>query len=221
MPTPEPRTYTLRIALDEIEPEIWRSVAVPSDITLEQLHRVAQVAMGWLNGHLHEFRKGMTRFGVADEDWPDAQLVDENDVRLSSVLTRRGQKLEYVYDFGDNWAHTITLTGNAKERCAVPVCLDGAGRCPPEDCGGPWQYMEMVRVLTVPSEDKDDEDLREMAEMVFHNGWDAEDFDRDAVNAVLSRGVDALPGNLFDDDVGVGFENEDGGPIPFPGAGPA
>jgi len=47
--------YTLRITLRDSKPPIWRRVAVPSDITLAQLHEVIQIAMGWTNSHLHHF----------------------------------------------------------------------------------------------------------------------------------------------------------------------
>lgn len=47
--------YQLRITLRDSKPPIWRRVAVPSDITLGQLHEVIQIAMGWTNSHLHQF----------------------------------------------------------------------------------------------------------------------------------------------------------------------
>lgn len=47
--------YQLRVSLDEIEPEIWRRVVVPSDITLDRLHDVIQICMGWNDSHLHRF----------------------------------------------------------------------------------------------------------------------------------------------------------------------
>lgn len=31
------------------------------------------------------------------------------------------------------------------------VCLDGANACPPQDCGGPSGYEELLRVLADPS----------------------------------------------------------------------
>lgn len=47
--------FTVRITLRDSKPPIWRRVAVPSDITLGQLHEVIQIAMGWTNSHLHQF----------------------------------------------------------------------------------------------------------------------------------------------------------------------
>jgi hypothetical protein len=50
------RIYEIRITLNGSKPPIWRMVAVPSDITLGELHEVVQIAMGWTDSHLHQFR---------------------------------------------------------------------------------------------------------------------------------------------------------------------
>ena len=46
--------YHLRITLRDTKPSIWRRLAVPANVTLEQLHEVIQIAMGWTNSHLHQ-----------------------------------------------------------------------------------------------------------------------------------------------------------------------
>ena len=56
--------YRLRITLQDLEPPIWRTVLVPVSITLEELHYVVQVTMGWDNSHLHIFTKGAGQYGV-------------------------------------------------------------------------------------------------------------------------------------------------------------
>lgn len=48
----------LRIELEDVEPPIWRAVQVPTDLTLDDLHTVIQVAMGWTDSHLHRFTVG-------------------------------------------------------------------------------------------------------------------------------------------------------------------
>lgn len=51
---------------------------------------------------------------------------------------RKGSKIHYVYDFGDDWTHLVTQEGKvkAKKRETGPICLGGEGIAPPEDCGG-------------------------------------------------------------------------------------
>ncbi len=49
------RIYHIRITLRGTKPPIWRRLAVRSEITLGELHDVIQIAMGWMDGHLHQF----------------------------------------------------------------------------------------------------------------------------------------------------------------------
>jgi hypothetical protein len=47
---------------------------------------------------------------------------------------------------GDFWQHDIRLEQRLPldPRKTYPVCTDGAGDCPPEDCGGPWSYRTLM-----------------------------------------------------------------------------
>ena len=63
-----------------------------------------------------------------------------------------GVTFTFVYDFGDNWRHTVTIE---KLMAAMPApkkpsCIDGARCCPPEDVGGTSGYFEFLRVLLAP-----------------------------------------------------------------------
>jgi hypothetical protein len=55
-------TFQFHVALDHIEPRIWRRIQVPSDYSLGQLHHVTQIVMGWQNSHLHEFQINSQRY---------------------------------------------------------------------------------------------------------------------------------------------------------------
>ncbi len=46
----------------------------------------------------------------------------------------------------DYWQHDIRLEQvlPLDLRKRYPVCTDGDGGCPPEDCGGPWGYRELL-----------------------------------------------------------------------------
>jgi len=58
-----------------------------------------------------------------------------------------GQKITYIYDFGDDWQHTIEVvklnTGVAELKSIL--CTGGQRACPPEDCGSYPGYMEPSR----------------------------------------------------------------------------
>src|SRR5208283_3943385 len=68
-----PEIYQLKVTLLGTTPPIWRRLLVPADMTLEQLHNVLQLAMGWEDCHMHDFRIGQKRFGKPD---PNDRLTD-------------------------------------------------------------------------------------------------------------------------------------------------
>ena len=51
-------TLRIRIQLQRVRPVVWRRVEVPGSITLDRLHTVVHVAMGWSGIDGHEFSVG-------------------------------------------------------------------------------------------------------------------------------------------------------------------
>lgn len=101
----------LKISLDDVKPQVVRRIEVPLGIRLDRLHAVLQVAIGWTNSHLWEFRAGGSGWGVPD---PDGGFGDEpHDAKkatLFGVLEDTGARsIGYLYDFGDGWEHTIKI----------------------------------------------------------------------------------------------------------------
>ncbi|MEM9732072.1 MAG: plasmid pRiA4b ORF-3 family protein [Pseudomonadota bacterium] len=143
----------LLIELNNIEPRIWRRLAVPSNITLDELHCVIQGAFAWEDRHLH-------RFIIDDqiyencEDYETDELEDINDEREVSLstLVKQNEHFFYIYDFGDDWRHRITVEKlefgkHDPFNPVIPHCIGGARACPPEDCGGPWSYPDFIASL--------------------------------------------------------------------------
>lgn len=175
--TKHPGGYQLRVQLTAVEPAIWRLFTVPAGITLGDLHEILQIAMGWENYHLHQFRHGRQCYGVpSEEDDFDDDLLDENDVTIDEFFTKQGAKLIYEYDFGDGWEHLLTCQ---KVLADVPVIavLDGTRACPPEDCGGIGGYCDLLEILA----DSKHERYAELQEWVGA-GYDPEHFDKAEIN---------------------------------------
>ena len=174
-----PTHHRLRISLDDVEPEVWRSLVVASEITLPDLARVLVAVMGWEGYHLHQFVVGGMYFGPGDVDMSRFTIPYEQ-ITLEQIA-REGVEFEWHYDFGDSWSHRVVAEWVGEpEQARVPVCLDGARACPPEDCGGTGGYEELLLTLADP----DDEDHDDMLEWVG-GGFDPEAFDRKAVNERL------------------------------------
>jgi hypothetical protein len=145
--------YQLKITLQGIKPPVWRRVLVDSRSHLDHLHEVIQAAFGWWSYHLHEFDIGGERYGVPDPDdhW-ETPTVDEGFIRLDAVATE-GSSFVYLYDFGDGWDHRVTVEKvlPAPTDTPLPSCIGGRRACPPEDCGGPWGYKNLLAVLADPT----------------------------------------------------------------------
>lgn len=177
------RAKILKVTLIDVEPAVWRRFAVPAAVTLPWLHTVLQDVMGWLDCHLHQFFFGEECYGPTDPDWP-SDMIDEDGKRLSTLLKKCRGTFVYEYDFGDGWRHKIELVDDvdATTLDQLPICLDGARACPPEDCGGPWGYEEFLAAVR-DSEHEEHESYLEWAGGEF----DPERFDLDEVNALLKR----------------------------------
>lgn len=140
----------LTITLDDVEPKVARCVAVPYRIRLDALHLVFQAAMGWTNSHLYMIAARSISWGEPDPDVDFGDLLPAGRTRLCDLVADTGAKsFKYVYDFGDDWRHTVKI-GRVIEMApeiADPLLLGATGRCPQEDCGGPWGYQEMLVAL--------------------------------------------------------------------------
>ena len=142
------------IELEEMSPAVSRQIAVPGNYTFYQLHKAIQAAFGWYNCHLFEFSKpgkikSKTCYSIPDPEM-EIKCKDARNELITSVFKKPGQEFLYVYDFGDWWVHKLTFEKELPQEFSRPYCFAGKGACPPEDCGGPHGYNEMVDALTTP-----------------------------------------------------------------------
>ncbi len=177
--------FQLKAVLADSDPPIWRRIQVPGKATLSFLHRVLQDAMGWENCHLHEFKiKGISYGSVAEGDDPFAlDMRADKGFLLEDVLSESVKSFQYIYDFGDDWVHEITVEkrGLAEAGATYPVCLGGDRACPPEDCGGIDGYYANLEILK-DMKHPDYEDVKE-----WMGRHDPARFNSELVNVRLKR----------------------------------
>jgi hypothetical protein len=179
----------LKVVLLGTTRPIWRRLQVPGDASLDWLHAVIQVAMGWTNSHLHQFKLGAdcysdTRHHFAEFEG-DPEILDERKFTLQQLAPRAQDALGYEYDFGDSWEHEITVTKILPPDAAAAttaLCLDGARACPPEDCGGIWGYANLLKTLKNPKH-PEHQNMKEWLGRPF----DAEVFDVAKINLWLRK----------------------------------
>jgi hypothetical protein len=168
-PSTDKTVAVLKVTLRDIKPPVWRRLVVPATMTLADLHGAIQAAMGWAGGHLHVFDIAERRYGDPRilED-----VADETRLTLNGVLRSGVVRFTYTYDLGDNWQHQVLVerTRPALDAGHCPACVAGKRHCPPEDCGGPWGYAELLDALTDPAH----------PEHADRRAWVDEDFDPEA-----------------------------------------
>ena len=88
-----------------------------------------------------------------------------------------GDRLRYIYDFGDDWQHEIVVEDllDPDPETHYPALVAAKGACPPEDFGGPWGYADLKAILADPSHEQ-------RQEMLDWLGLDnSSEFDPDAI----------------------------------------
>ena len=174
--------YQLKITLQETKPEIWRRFLVDSSIKLPDLSKVIQTVMGWTNSHLHQFVKDGKIYSEPDEQ-SYRESVDYRKIRLNQFMTEEKQSVIYDYDFGDGWSHKIVLEKIISDKIQnYPECIGGKRACPPEDCGGPFGYGNLIEILSDP----DNEEYDSMMDWL-EGDYDPEFFDMEEVNEMLKE----------------------------------
>ncbi|MCY7340814.1 MAG: plasmid pRiA4b ORF-3 family protein [Pseudonocardia sp.] len=125
--------YQLKIGLRGFRPPVWRRVLVPADADLGALHLVIRAVLNWDDDHLHVFTAD--RRCYSDPFFELDGCADENGVTLAAVAPRAGLSLDYRYDLGDCWDHTITVEKivDRDPHRAYPMCVTGRGDAPVED----------------------------------------------------------------------------------------
>jgi Plasmid pRiA4b ORF-3-like protein len=139
---------------------------VPDSYTLEELHGVVQVAMGWQSLHLYQFVIRAVPYGSFE------LCLSSPERTLAGFRFRKGAKFSYIYDMGDYWRHEIRVEDGIVPipEKVYPICLDGAHPCPPEESGGPAGYENRRLDAFGPEAMEDLETLTDLVQNVVLDG---------------------------------------------------
>lgn len=184
------RLYQFRIALQGVEPAIWRRIQVKR-CTLDKLHEHIQTAMGWTNSHLHQFEARGLVYGDPQlllEGWAnEPQVINSLETSIDDILPEDGQRFtfDYEYDFGDRWRHTILFEGclHADNGGRYPLCVEGDRCCPPEDVGGVSGYEDFLKILARPEHEDYESTIQ------WSGPFDSAEFDADSATRRMKKGI--------------------------------
>ena len=147
-------TLVLKIQMKDVaKPPMWREVEIPANFNFMQLHGVIQAVTGLVNCHLWQFNAkaydpSLTIGVERDADDPfgfglDSITHDSEETPVTQFLQQKGDKLEYVYDFGDDWIFVVEVKDLTAKKSEYPVCRKY--KCDLnaiDDFGGVWGYRQ-------------------------------------------------------------------------------
>ena len=200
------KAVVIKVTLELEDYNIWRKLIVPLNISFSKLHQILQTSFNWRDYHLHDFYiydrnvdkeafldysphydvniKPIINLVSSEEDlaFMDQYNYDmklEKGVKLSEYLP---SKIKYVYDYGDNWQHSIEVEEIIDDYDKnYPLCLDGKGNTPPEDVGGEGGFDNFLEVIA----DKNHPEHEFMLAWGIEQGY--QDFDIEDINKSLKR----------------------------------
>ena len=163
---PAIQSYVVDITLLDSPIPVNRTLTVPARLSFQRLHDAIQIAMGWKDYHLFEFKYGPYIIAPPGQDeMGDRVTWDAGQVSLGRLSSAPDDMLTYLYDFGDYWLHLIRIRRASADTADRPHCLTDQGVCPPEDVGGVDGYAHFLDVLQHP-------EYEEHAELTaWADGW--------------------------------------------------
>lgn len=183
--------FQFKIQLKDItDPPVWRRLLVPDQFSFSRFHKVIQAAFGWENAHLFQFSpKGYNSYpviAVPNPEWDEEPVLDSKKTKLVEIFTTVKQKFTYLYDFGDDWVHIISLEKITEEKILRADCIAGEGACPPEDCGGIWGYANLKTIINDPKH-PEYEEMKEWIGLSETQIWDASQFSLERAHRVVQK----------------------------------
>jgi len=134
-PTDRGKAYLFRVVLKWAR-QVWRTIEVRGDQTLDDLHRAIQQAFGWDNDHLYAFFMSGKRWDPATE-YTDPRAEDgrrADVVRIVALKLAPRQRFLYLFDYGDELLHDVWLVSVGPVEAAVkyPRIVQVHGGAPPQ-----------------------------------------------------------------------------------------
>ncbi len=121
-------------------PRVSAHVTVRADQELTALHDALVEAFGWFDDHLYSFWLDGRFWGGHEYEYTRPEGVDElgdpvrtADVKISLLGLARGQRVAYVFDFGDEWRVRLTVKAiDPADGGEYPRVIKRLGHAPPQ-----------------------------------------------------------------------------------------
>lgn len=188
--------HKLKITLNYTDPKIHRTVIVPENFNFDELHFVIQCVMNWNDSHLYQFNIGAPynsdSIRLSDDEEDDLfgferhKKYNAEKIFLSDFFNGKLKKMNYIYDFGDDWMHTITVLKKPDEEVLYPKCVKGENAAPIDDIGGIWGFYDLIEASEKKRKNAEEKEMLEWAGIPKGKTYDdIYGFDIDRVNRRL------------------------------------
>jgi hypothetical protein len=148
---PPERIFHLYVKVGGCRPLVWRRLQVRESMWLSRLHDSIQIAFDWYDYQTHAFGFGDLRFGNPIKR-EDGFVEDDRDVTLADLGLQNHGHFSYAYHFDEGWQldFSVEAVTSLKKGVRYPRCTAGERAGPPEDCGGPEAYHDMLAAIKEP-----------------------------------------------------------------------
>ncbi len=131
LPLPAKRegVFVFKVSLGKI----WRRIAIPSSLSLDDLSFAILDAVDFDNDHLYQFtyRNQLGRKVEVGHPYME-DILSSDEVCVGDLPLQVGEAMEYLFDFGDNWKFNVVLEriepGNPKLK--KTKLLESHGKAP-------------------------------------------------------------------------------------------
>lgn len=186
----------LEIELMLYNRKVTRTVVLPANATLNQLHKLIEESFGWKQYyHAHRFYLKQKNSGPYSEnqttfenplcvdEYTDEDLISETTVTVKEALALP-YDLWCEHDLGDGWMHKITLKKAAVLPKRTWLILEAMGNCPPDDVGGPAGFEHFLMSIN----DANNPAREQLVEWYHHQTRHRCSFEE--INSSLSRSAE-------------------------------
>jgi hypothetical protein len=125
-------------AILERDPRVRRTVALAGEQTLDDLSELLREEMGWDDPHLYSFWLNGEFWSGPETEYSAPFELEEgsaqsSEIPLGSLELSPGQRIAYLFDYGDDWRVKIVVRDVARELDEdLPHVLDRVGEAPPQ-----------------------------------------------------------------------------------------
>ena len=158
--------YMLEIVFDDEEwpgkrfdiEKMSRTVIMPENITMAELHETIQKLFGFTSSHYYEFSytdylsDDMLKYGYLPYRSFCSSQKDLSRIYVDNFFEKK-ISLDYEYDYGSEWRFIVRFIKTVEYDKFYPTILDFEGQYNiVGNCGGPWGLEYYLQIIGNPAQ---------------------------------------------------------------------